>query len=72
MDNLLLVFAAIGHGNRGRAYDQGCQIGYSEVNGSQTRYYDASGRGLGYSEIDGADIVLRENGGRTVRRFRRS
>jgi hypothetical protein len=70
VSDLITVYAAIGHGNRGKAYDGGRQIGYSEVGGSQTSYYDASGRSLGYSEVQGSEIVLRENGGRLVRRLR--
>jgi hypothetical protein len=72
MPDLITVYAAIGHDHRGTAYDRGHQIGYSEVRGSQTSYYDTSGRSLGYSEVQGREIVLRENGGRLVRRFRRA
>jgi hypothetical protein len=70
MSDLVTVYAAIGHGNRAKAYDRGRQIGYSEIRGSQTNYYDASGRGLGYSEREGRDVLLRENGGRLVARYR--
>lgn len=72
MSDLVTVFAALGHGNRGKAYDRGRQVGYSEVRGGRTHYYTPEGRGLGYSEVEGGEVVLRENGGRTIARYRRA
>ena len=72
MSDLVTVFAALGHGNRGKAYDAGRLVGYSEVRGSRTNYYTREGRGLGYSEVEGSETVLRENGGRTIARYRRA
>jgi hypothetical protein len=72
MSNLITVYATIGHGRRAKAYEAGRLIGYSELRGDHTNYYDAAGRGLGYSEVQGSETILRENGGRAVARYRRT
>ena len=69
MTSLMELFAAIGHGRRAHPRKDGSPLGYSEVSGATTSYFDPTGHRLGRSTLEGPVIVLRDASNRIVGRY---